>query len=118
MLFQEDIDWDETWFIFARGVLDRSLASGSRMVNPAALSRMIDVAARHLASHPEAGFARTTVSDLLGAEHVGISGTFILAVNVASRADNQPDAETSGEREPKRMEDIRTLVPIMRRVLG
>nr|WP_299913569.1 hypothetical protein [Sphingomonas bacterium] len=117
MLLQDDIDWDETWFVFARGVLDRSLASGSGAVNPAALSRMIDVAACYLAAQPEAGFARTSVSDLLGAEHVGMGGTFILAVNVASRAGHQPDAETSGETDSKRMKDIRMLVPIMRRVL-
>lgn len=117
MLLQDDIDWDETWFVFARGVLDRSLASGSGAVSPAVLTRMINVAASYIAAHPEAGFARTSFSDLLGAEHVGLGGTFILAVNVASRASHQPDAETDREKEPKQLKDIRTLVPILHRVL-
>ncbi len=116
MLLSDDVAWDETWFIFARGLLDRSLASGSAAVGRRAMSHMIDVGAAYIAENPAAGFARTSVSDLLDAEHVGIGGIAIIVMNVVERAARQPDAEDGEEGQQKEPVDIARLPAVMRRV--
>lgn len=117
MLLSGDITWDETWFTFARGLIDRSLASGCAAVGPNAMSSMVDVAAAYIAEHPAAGFVRTGVADLLDAEHVGIEGIAVIVMNVLERAAHQPDAENGEEAPQKRMDDIGRLPAAMARVL-
>jgi tetratricopeptide (TPR) repeat protein len=117
MLLSDDVVWDETWFVFARGLMDRSLASGSAAVGPNAMTRMIDVGAAYIAENPAAGLARTSVSDLLDAEHVGVGGIAVMMMNVVERAARQADAETGEDGQQKRMEDIGRLPAAMGRVL-
>lgn len=97
MLFSGDIAWDKQWFVFAHGLLGRSLASGSDVVGPETMSRLIGVAAAYMAEYPAVGYARTSVADLLDAEHVGIAGTAVMVMNAVERAERLPEVEKSKE---------------------
>lgn len=116
MLLSDGIAWDEVWFLFARDLLERSLASGSAVISPEAMSLIIDRAAAYIAENPSAGFARTSVSDLLDAEHVGVAGIAVLALNVLERAARQPDADRGESGEQKQMDDLGRLPAAMHRV--
>ncbi len=116
MLLSDDVVWDETWFIFARGLLARSLASGSGAVGLEVMSHLIDVCAAYIAEHPAAATVRTNVSDLLDAEHVGISGLAVMVMNVVTRAARQPDAEEGENSQQTQLEDIARVPAAMRRV--
>ncbi|MFC5394041.1 hypothetical protein [Bosea vestrisii] len=118
MLFSGDIEWDQDWFGFALGLLGRSLASGSEAVGPAAMSGLIDFAAAYLAEHPADGYTRTSVTDLLDAEHVGIRGIAVLVLNTVGRAESLPPVEKDHDPDQKRLADIKQLPNIMKRVLG
>ncbi|WP_164019001.1 hypothetical protein [Pyxidicoccus trucidator] len=118
MLFSGDVAWDEQWFVFARGLLGRSLASGRGTVWLEATSRLIDVAAAYIAENPAAGFARTSVADLLDADHVGIGGIAVMVMHALGRADRLPEIEMGDGAEGNRLDDIEQLPVIMERVLN
>lgn len=118
MLFSGDVVWDEQWFVFARGLLARSLASGSAAVGPGTMSLLIGAAAAYIAEHPAAGYARTSVADLLDAEHVGISGTAVMVMIAVERAETLPEVKWGDGPDLKQLEDIGRLPGIMARVLA
>ena len=118
LLFSGDVAWDEQWFVFAHGLLGRSLASGSDVVGPETMSRLIAAAAAHIAKYPAAGYVRTSVTDLLDAEHVGIGGTVVIVMNAVERAERLPEVEKDEGAELKRLDDIGQLPAIMARVLN
>jgi hypothetical protein len=117
MLFSEDVEWDEEWFAFARGLLGRSLASGSGAVGPEVMSRLIDVAAAYIAKHPADGYARTSVADLLDAEHVGIGGIAVMVMNAVERAESLPEVGKNHDPHRKQLDSIERLPGIVERVL-
>lgn len=117
MLFAGDVVWNEGWFVFARGLLGRSLASGSTVVGRELLSRLVDKAAAHMARHPADGLARTSVADLLEAENMGIDGIALLVTAALERAARQPEVVESYDPDPKRLDDIERLPSIMGRVM-
>lgn len=117
MLFSGDVAWDEQWFVFARGLLGRSLASGRSTVGLDAISRLIDVAAAYIAENPAAGLARTSVADLLDADHVGIGGIAMMVMHTVERAERLPEVEKGDGAEGNRLDDIGRLPGIMERVL-
>lgn len=117
MLFSGVIEWDEQWFVVAQGLLGRSLASGSGTVGPEAMSRLIDIAAAYIAEHPADGYARTSVADLLDAEHVGIGGIAVMVMNAVERAERFPQVKKDHDPDRKQLDDIGRLPKIMERVL-
>jgi hypothetical protein len=117
MLLRGDVAWDETWFVFARGLLSRSLNSDSGIVDRAAMSRMMDVGAAFLAEHPAAGYARTSVADLLDADNAGVAGIAVMVMNVAEKALRQPDPVPGAEKESAGLDDMGRLPKAMQRVL-
>lgn len=117
MLFSNDVVWDEEWFVFARDLLGRSLASGSRVVGPHVMSQLIDVAAAYIAEHPADGYTRTSVADLLDAEHLGIGGIAVIVMNAVERAERLPEIENGHDPDRTSLDDIEQLPRIMKRVL-
>lgn len=117
MLFSGDIEWTEEWFVFARGLLGRSLASGGGIVGPDIMSKFIDVAAAYIADHPANGFARTSVADLLDADHVGIGGIAVMVMNAVQRAERAPAIEPQREPDRQRLDDMGCLPTIIERVM-
>jgi hypothetical protein len=118
LLFSGDVVWDKEWFVFAHGLLSRSLASGSDVVGPDTISRLIGVTAAFMAEYPAVGYARTSVADLLDAEHVGIAGTVIMVMNAVERAERLPDVEKSQGTDHKLPDLLGRLSDIMARVLN
>ena len=117
MLFSGDVTWDEEWFVFARSLLGRALASGSGAVGPEVMTSLIDVTAAHIAERPADGYARTSVADLLDAEHVGIGGVAIMVMSAVERAAKLPETDKYGDIDRKRLDDIERLPHIMERVM-
>lgn len=117
MLFSGDVSWNKEWFAFAQGLLGRSLASGSDVVGPAVMSQLIEVAAAYIAQHPADGYTRTSVAELLDAEHVGSSGVAAILMLAIGRAQKQPEVDKNHDPNRKRLDDIRRLPSIMRHVL-
>lgn len=117
MLFSGDVQWGEDWFVFARGLLGRSIASDSEAVGPEVMSRLIDIAAEYIAEHPADSYARTSVADLLDAEHVGLGGVAVMVINAVDRAKRLLEVNKGHDPDRKRLGDLEGLPDIMRRVL-
>ncbi|WP_417687966.1 tetratricopeptide repeat protein [Roseibium sp.] len=86
LLFSGEIAWDNDWFNVARGILERSLVSGSQAVGTNVVLRFIDLAATHIAAHPDDGCTRTTMADFFEVERTGFGGITALVMNALGRA--------------------------------
>jgi hypothetical protein len=117
MLLSGDVVWNDEWFVFSRGLLGRSLASGSGVVGPEVMSRLIEVAAAHVAQRPADGYARTSVADLLDAEHVGVRGVTIIVKIAIERAARLPEVGKDHDPDRKRLDDLGRLPRILERVM-
>lgn len=116
-LFSGDIVWNEQWFVFARGLLERSLASGSAAVSQDVTSKFIDIAASHIAQHPGDGYARTSVVDLLDADHVGVRGVGLLLFKALQRSQHLPAIRTDHDPHQEKLADLDKLPGIVKHVL-
>ncbi|WP_160012559.1 hypothetical protein [Rhizobium sp. 18055] len=64
MLFAGLVPWTEDWFTSARGLIERSLASGSTAMTEEKFELLLDTAATLLAQHPDSSSVRVDVSAL------------------------------------------------------
>ncbi len=117
MLFAADVEWDEGWFVFAKGMLVRSLASGSRAFGPPLMSVLVRLAVGYMAQHPAAGHARTSVADLLGVEHVGMAGIAVLLQETVKAAERQSPPRVHAEQPSKSIDDLSRLPNVLAHVL-
>ena len=118
LILSGEIRWTENWFVFAKNLLARALASGSDSVTPEVIGRLVEEAAAYIAEHPSAGYARTSVADLLDAEHLGLNGLVLMADLATARAVQRFSLEPAEAPERPHFDRLEQLPQIVHRVLS
>lgn len=116
-LLSGDIAWNERWLVIARELIERAVASGSKAVPEEVLAQLLEIAIKHLASHPADGLARTSIADLFDPTRIGARGLALLALAALARSEIRHVVGEGTEKEPARLDDIGRMPGIMERVL-
>lgn len=117
MILQPDIVWTEERFVFARRLIERSLASGSPAFGDAQISALAAEAARYIGAQPERGYARTSVADLLDADRAGLSGVAVLIRDALRQTQALPAVRPQPATNQPELDNIRKVPVILRRVM-
>jgi hypothetical protein len=117
MILQADVVWTEEKFVFARRLIERSLVSGSKAFGEAQISHLAAEAARYIGAHPERGYARTSVADLLDADRAGLSGVAVLIRDAMAQTRAIPAVRPQPTTGQPELDNIRKVPIILRRVM-
>jgi hypothetical protein len=117
MLFAGLVPVTEDWFAFARGIVERSLASGSAAMTEQKFELLLDTATTFLSEHPDSSSVRVDVSAILDVERLGVGGVGLLAVSALNYADELADIVDDGTKPTPRLYDMDRMPTIIGRVV-